>query len=100
MKNILKRILLVFAIIVGGCIIFKNCETFINRNNAHKVKVGMTKEQVKNIMGEPDKEFVTRDNFPQPGYLYTSFPPVPMDEPVVIFFKDSTFIVEQVRTGE
>jgi SmpA / OmlA family len=99
MKKTIKGILLVAAIIVGGYMIYRIVETNINRNNAQKVKVGMTKEQVKSIMGEPDEEFVTNDNIRNPGYLYRTFPHYPMYEPVIIFFKDSTFIVEQVRTG-
>jgi hypothetical protein len=92
-KKTIKRILLVIAIIVGGYVIFRCVESNINNSNVYKVKVGMTKEQVKGIMGEPDKEFITRG---QPAYLYRTFPPLQLYEPLVILFKDSTFIVERV----
>ncbi|OGV54107.1 MAG: hypothetical protein A2X45_06945 [Lentisphaerae bacterium GWF2_50_93] len=50
----MKRIFL-SSFILGLMLLLVSCETTVNRDNAAKIKTGMTKDEVLAVMGEPIK---------------------------------------------
>ncbi len=61
MMNIAKKIVLLLGLclVLGGC---SYVEASRNAGNLEKVSVGMTKDQVREIMGEPVQEKYSLDN--------------------------------------
>ncbi|MBE6408007.1 MAG: DUF3192 domain-containing protein [Lentisphaerae bacterium] len=60
MKNIVKMIVLLLGLsLLGGC---SYSEAHRNSENLKQVSVGMTKDQVREIMGEPVQEKYSLDN--------------------------------------
>lgn len=86
MRNYLKLIFVLCAIIFIGFIFFKSTEQRSEENaeNIKKINIGMDKENVLKLMGKPDGKEISYLNSTDSLYFY--MPPIGHSEGIYIHF--------------
>lgn len=81
------RYVLLFILIVSvGWFQYDQYQPNRNRENAEKVRIGMTSEEVLQLMGQPDKKSILFTNRPDVDYTYSYRAPFASSDGIYISF--------------
>jgi outer membrane protein assembly factor BamE (lipoprotein component of BamABCDE complex) len=93
----IRYVVLIILLLGVGWFQFTQIEPKRNRNNASQVRLGMTSEEVIQLMGSPDKKSILFTTRPDVDYTYSYRAPFASSEGTYISFDKQGQVVHIVN---